>query len=185
MVEKGDLIGIADGEVFFVGNTKDVDGTFVVDHIDGYRPVSVENFEYLRDKDRMINEDEYDSFHCIWKQAVADDRTELGYEDYAEWLWDQEDMSYDEPLWFYGQDCSGYGSVLIEDMEFHEKIKADLEPLIGEEIGSWEWSCWTSPEGWRDNKPLKWDVIYNQEAVDACNRYSDVKDCNVIKAIGF
>lgn len=183
MVEKGDLIGIADGEVFFVCNVKIVNELPVVNRIAGYRPVSVGIFHELRDKELAIRDDCCDTFHDLWKDAVAQDRTELSYYDYASWVFDYEDMSYDQPLWFFGQDCSGEGEVLIEDMELHEKVKADLESLIGMNIGSWEWSCLTDPSAGLISSPLKWDVIYNQEAVDACNRYCAEKD--QMNIIGF
>ena len=175
MVKKGDIIGIANEEVYFVGNVANVDGVVVVPHISGYRPIDECRFERLRDSEWAIKYDDYDTFHYLWKEAVAADRTEDSYKEFAEAIWDEEDQS-GEPLWFFGQDCSGEGQVLIEDMELHEKVKADLEPLIDCEIGSWDFSCWTDPFADHSDKkePMEWDVVYNQEAVEACNRYCDL-----------
>lgn len=175
MVKKGDIIGIANEEVYFVGSVKNVDGIEVIPNIVGYRPVDEGKFERLRDEDWAISEDDYDTFHFLWKEAVAADRTEDSYQEFAEAVWDEEDRS-EEPLWFFGQDCSGEGHVLIEDMALHEKVKTDLEPLLDYTIGSWEWSCWIDPFADRRDKKeaIKWDVVYSPEAVEACNRYCDL-----------
>lgn len=173
MVKKGDIIGISDGEVYFVGSVKNVDGTEVVSNVSGYRPVDKEQFEHLRDKDWSITWDDYDTFHFLWKDAVAHDFTEESYEEFAERIWDEADRS-ENPLWFLGQDCSGEGEVLIENKKLHKKVKADLAPLIDFEIGSWESSCWTDPFKRGTKEPMEWDVVYNKEAVEACNRYCDL-----------
>lgn len=177
MFECGTLIGIANGEVYFVYHIGSANGLPLVARVISYRPVVKSDFELLRNKFYAIDEDPFDTFHLWWREAVAANKTEEGYREFAEGLWNYEDMSYDQPLWFYGQDCSGWGEILIEDMDLHNKVKADLEPLIYDEIGSWEFSSLGDPCADLSNpeEPIEWDVIYNRDAVDGCLRYCDAK----------
>lgn len=178
MLEKETLIGIADKKVWFIYRLGEVDGVQVVAEVETYRPVLRDEFEEKRDKDRMIDEDNYDSFHFFWKDAVENDRTEDSYREFAEDMWDQQE-DLDDPLWFYDRELSGAGMQLVDDLDSHKKVKADLEEITGDEIGSWEdggsggapmvgdrWDC-------EEIQPIKWDVIYSPEAVEACWRCAD------------
>lgn len=172
------LIGISDGEVWFASQLGEVDGVQIITRVDSYRPVLIDEFEEMRDKERMIEEDNYDRFHFFWKDAVEHDYTEDSYREFAEKRWDeQEDL--DDPLWFYDQELSWPGNQLADDLDLHKKVKADLEEITGDEIGSWEDSkgAWDPMIGYRGDgekiQPIKWDVIYSPEAVEACWRCAD------------
>ncbi len=185
-VSKGDLIGIANGEVYFVGDVCWVEGKQVVNHVISYRPVEKDVYEQLSDEDMAVDYDDWDHLHEYWKHAVEKDLTELGYQEFAREIFREEKHDAEasgNELWFFGQDCSGEGSVLCEDMVLHEQIKEDLEPLIDMEIGSWEWSSWTEPTSNEypikqgdELIPMEWDVVYNQYAVDACNLFAKVRN---------
>lgn len=182
MVKEGDLIGIAYGEVYFVGDVAWVDGVQVVTGVSTYRPVSQEVFDELADEDSAVANDSYDTLHVNWRHAVAAEETEEGYEEFSRKVFrEQRDLaecSFNE-LWFFDQDISGPGEILCTDMELHEKVSADMKSITGEVVPSWEASSWTFPappvhKNTGDNlyPPIEWDVIYNWDAAEACNRFS-------------
>lgn len=183
IIQKGDLIGIADGEVYFVETiaTDENNNMPVVFNVSTYRPVFEDMYSELSDKSRAINNDAYDYLHDAWKDAVSNDRTEDSYQDWAEAVFCEEQSQAEgsgNQLWFFGQDCSGSGFELVSDMDLHNRIKEDLQPFVEDngDIASWECSSWMSPAD-RDNTgiyhPVKWDIVYDKEAADACDRYSE------------
>ena len=147
MKEEHIAVGISNKEIYIASV---VDGKF--ERFDGViRPVSTEQLEYLRDScERM------DDYKDLWKQAVQADRTEVGFENWFESVWNEEYDEDDEED-FPGKDSSDTQYLSDEDREAADGYLAESE---GFEVGTWECSGSYSPRSF--NKDFRhFDLVFD------------------------
>lgn len=123
---------------------------------DVIRPVSEKNLEERRDIDEMA-----DSYKWMWKEAVAADRTEQGFDEWLQDIWDEE-FDEDDPEDFPGKESSDC-QYLTDEI----RAKADeiVEAATGEPVGTWESSGWYDPGhcGYKNDKFTGWQYIFDKE----------------------
>lgn len=181
MIKEGEMIGLAQNRVWFVGNVGiDEDtGEELVLNASSYRPVSRERFDAYSQKGKAVNEDECERLHDDWKDSVRFDRTESSYEDWAEEAFENAQNNAKKDgnlLWFYGQDVDLPGLKLCQDLKLHEQVKNDLvkySELREEDVASWEFASYQTPAesyGYEKIKNLDWQLIYDMKLVNSCRR---------------
>lgn len=154
MKEQHIPVGIYDKEIFIARLIDGVpyrgyDNRLVFDVI---RPVEDSSLDYLRSQDERV--DEYRDF---WKEAVAADATEKGFQDWYDSLWDEE-FDEDDPEDFPGKDSSD-----CQYLDEEKRLAADnfLYNEYGMRVGTWESSGGYAPESFGGGTFDGWDYVFN------------------------
>ena len=155
-------VGIYNNEIFIA---RIEDG--VLAGFDVLRLVSTEQLDYLRDKYERTDEYKY-----LWKEAVKNDKTELGLDDWLDSIWEDEYDEDDE------EDFPGKDSSFLDYLSEEDRKAADeyLETL-GIEVGTWEASGCYAPVNYfrkENNVFTGWQFVFdNDEARKWAERYAD------------
>jgi hypothetical protein len=157
-------VGIYDGEIFIA---RIEDGKIAGFNV--LRPVSKEQLSSLRDKWERI-----DDYRYYWKEAVAADETEQGFDDWFEDAWEEE-FDESDPEDFPGKDTYYLDFLWEEDREAADAFMKEQ----GEDVGTWEDSGWYSPvKSWSKDKKVwhGWDLVFDREE---CRHWAEVYDKEV------
>lgn len=188
MLREGDLIGIANEEVWFVNSTAiDEDtGEEIVLCAASWTPIHEQIYkkgnnleECLEHKEDTWNYNE--GLYSEWKDAVFQEETEDSYEDWARWRFSslkEEAEKAGNQVWFYGQyaepDDTGYE--LLTDEKLRKRVTdsfLEFTSLFEDRMASWDTARVSVPCDMylREKiRPLSWQVVFNKEAVAGCNK---------------